>query len=341
MNGTPISPLSVLNTMFQTMQSIGNNLAGTFISEGYSILETLGLIMSTWLVLNWVLSGGLPEIMSKGLSILIKAAVVMFLLSGWTTTTRNFFVNNMEQVATKVSGGTAPNAQNVLLTVWNGAMGLFQTTRNTASNPCTTVTGAAAPEAPDVSGGVVASMGCNSTAAPTQESTFSGLFAFVKNFPLIVLTLVFKIIAAIALLAMGGVFVLVVQTGSILLSIAFILGPLFIPWYLLPPTEFLFNGWLKFTIVAGLYKVVAWLLVTIVIGGALPGLTTLLQSVGTAYLTYMAVAFVCCLGVYLMRMAPAIANGLVSGQARIDLSSFGSGYVSGAVKAFGKATRPS
>jgi len=135
------------------------------------------------------------------------------------------------------------------------------------------------------------------------------------------------------------VYVLVVQMGSILLSVAFILGPILVPWYLLPATEFLFTGWLKFTIVAGLYKVVAWLLVTIVIGGVLPALTALLNGItsavstntddyyGSAYLTYMAVAFVACVGAYMMKMVPNIANGLVSGQARIDTGTFGKGAV--------------
>jgi len=332
----PISPINVLNSIFQTMQSIASGLYGTFISDGYEILQDLSLFMIAWLLLNWILVGGLPEIMSKGLALLIKAAFIMFLLSGWTTSTHVFFVNNMEQVASQVSGGTPPNAQVVMQTVWSGAIGMFQTTRNTAANPCLTVTGAAVPNA---SGGAAAPSGCNSTAAPTEPGIWSAIGTWVKNFPLILLTLVFKIIAAIALLLMGGVYVLVVQMGSILLSVAFILGPILVPWYLLPATEFLFTGWLKFTIVAGLYKVVAWLLVTIVIGGVLPALTALLNGItsavstntddyyGSAYLTYMAVAFVACVGAYMMKLAPTIASGLISGQGRLNTDGFGKGLV--------------
>ena len=63
-----------------------------------------------------------------------------------------------------------------------------------------------------------------------------------------------KLIAAAALLLMGLAFVMVIQLGSFLMAFAFCLGPVLIPWFLLPPTEFLFDGWLRFTIVAGLVQ---------------------------------------------------------------------------------------
>lgn len=335
-----ISPMTILNTMFQTMQSMAANLYGTFVSDGYEILLDLSLIMTAWLLLNWMLVGGLPEIMSKALALLIKVAFIMFLLSGWTTSTRNFFVNNMEQVAIQASGGTAPNPQGVMQVVWTGVVEMFQPTRNAAANPCITVTGATSgAAAPDASGGAAESTGCTSTSAPTEPGVWSAIGTWVKNFPLIFLTLIFKLMAIVGLLTMGLFYVLVVQMGSFLLNIAFILGPILIPWYLLQETAFLFTGWLKFTIVAGLYKVVAWTLVTIVISGLLPAVNTLLQNIagmsgnnsddyyGSAYLAYMAVAFVCCVGALMMKLAPSIASGVVSGHPSIGTSGFGGGFV--------------
>jgi type IV secretory pathway VirB6-like protein len=173
---------------------------------------------------------------------------------------------------------------------------------------------------------------------------WSQIGLFIKIFALIILTLVFKVLAALALLIMGLYFVLVTQMGSFLLAIAFILGPLLVPWYILPATEFLFTGWLKFTIVAGLYKVVAWTLVAIVLNGLLPAVTIIIQAVSdssgavsddyysTAYIAYMAVAFVCFVGAYMMVQAPSIANSLVSGHPSISPGGFGRGVVGSQLK---------
>ena len=94
---------------------------------------------------------------------------------------------------------------------------------------------------------------------------------------------------------------------------------------MLPAGEFLFDGWLRFTISAGLYKVVAWLMMAIVYNGALPGIQNLVQQVAmqsgtnsdeyyaTNYLSMLALALVCGIGAFMMWQVPDIAKGLVTG----------------------------
>ena len=103
-----------------------------------------------------------------------------------------------------------------------------------------------------------------------------------------------------------------------LLSIAFALGPVFLPWLLLRPASFLFDGWLRFTLVAALYQVVGIIVVTLLsrmhepvmegMGSAIDG------ESGTFNFYYFVAAFLLSgVSAMLMLQVPSIANALVNG----------------------------
>jgi hypothetical protein len=110
-----------------------------------------------------------------------------------------------------------------------------------------------------------------------------------------------------------------------LLSIAFALGPVFLPWLLLRPASFLFDGWLRFTLVAALYQVVGILVVTLASRLHEPMMEGLDGAVdaasGTFNFYYFVAAFLLSgVSAMLMLQAPGIANGLVSGAVTARLS---------------------
>ncbi|WP_232343277.1 type IV secretion system protein [Burkholderia pseudomallei] len=173
----------------------------------------------------------------------------------------------------------------------------------------------------------------------TDSAGLSSIWTLIRNLPLILLTFLAKALAIAAIVLMTLIFVVAVQFGSFLLDIAFCLGPVLIPWYVLPASEFLFDGWLRFTISAGLFKVVAWLMMAIVESGALPGIQGLVQQAAaqsgtnsdayyaTNYLAMLALALVCGVGAFMMWQVPDIAKSLVSGGAGGGLRGFGKGVM--------------
>lgn len=128
--------------------------------------------------------------------------------------------------------------------------------------------------------------------------------------------LIFRVF--IALMVMGAV---VVYCGQLLLSqvmvnIALILAPLLIPWIMWEASSFVFHGWLKFMIVAGVQKIVGALMFGMT-SSFISQLTNFTSSVNNSSWTnfyYYAAAFVLMfiLGQLMMQIS-SIANGLVSG----------------------------
>jgi hypothetical protein len=340
-----MDPITVTNQLFQQMQSAGANMYSLFVSDGVDLLMTLGLIMASWRTLLWILEGHTARYVASLLNLLMRTAIILFMLTTWTGATRDFFVGNMQKMADHAVGGSA-DATMVLQTLWGGVQEIFSSARQQASQNCQQV--------PNMtSDGQILSGTHQECSAPSSNASASGgvsldLQTMMATLAYTLLAFAAKVIAAAALLFMGLAFVLVIQLGSFLMAFAFCLGPVLIPWFLLPPTEFLFNGWLRFTIVAGLYKVVAWLMMTLVVNGALPSLKSLVDQIalsnglaGADYfasniLPILALAFVACVGAYLMWLAPGIATALVSGGNPAPAGGFGSGSVGQAMRRLGQ-----
>jgi hypothetical protein len=92
----------------------------------------------------------------------------------------------------------------------------------------------------------------------------------------------------------------------------------FIPWLLLRPASFLFDGWLRFTLVAALYQVVGMVIVTLVSRMHEPMLATVGPAIGGGSAAfnfyYFAAAFLLSgVSALMMLQVPAIASGLVNG----------------------------
>ncbi|RLJ64598.1 type IV secretion system protein [Sulfurisoma sediminicola] len=139
-------------------------------------------------------------------------------------------------------------------------------------------------------------------------------------------------------MAAGIAFFIAVALGAVLLKVAAVLAPLFIPFLILPQTNFLFDGWLKFAIGAALYKPVAAIIAGIGgallagmsgILGALPaggGAVSTAANAAQATLAALGVAGLAGLVLYLMLQVGTISTALVGG------ASLNAGRVTGAVR---------
>lgn len=128
----------------------------------------------------------------------------------------------------------------------------------------------------------------------------------------------FLIILVCGALAAGLLFL-----SKVMVAIALGLGPILYVWGIWKPTEFLFTGWLRFLISAGLQKVVIGLLAGFVSVG-LNQMSALSNSltgqITTDVVAYGVLLLFSVLSAMLLYKAPSIAEGLLSGGGGMDTS---------------------
>ena len=136
------------------------------------------------------------------------------------------------------------------------------------------------------------------------------------------LTLGFKLAILLLLLACGIIYLGMYLLSMTLLSIAFALGPVLIPWSIIAPASFLFDAWVRFTLIAALYQVVGIVIVTLVSQmheSTLAGLDAAIGGTsGVFNFYYFAAAFLLSgVSALMMLQIPSIAGGLVNGTAAL------------------------
>lgn len=123
----------------------------------------------------------------------------------------------------------------------------------------------------------------------------------------------------IGMLVLAGILFARAYIISIIVTdIALAIAPIMIPWIMLQQTRFIFEGWMRYLVVAGMYRVVGAVLVTLS-----SQLIPTLVSIRTAtrddgileldfYSLFMMLLFTSVV-IWLMHHIPQIANGLVGG----------------------------
>ncbi|WP_374993134.1 type IV secretion system protein, partial [Burkholderia multivorans] len=116
-------------------QTTGTGLQTLFLSDGIDLLAALGLIMATWHVFLWLLEGDFPGFFANLFRHLIRCAVILVMLTTWSSTVHSYFVDNMQTMATRVSGGQG-NPGDLLRTLVNAASTIMQGVRTQAAQVC-------------------------------------------------------------------------------------------------------------------------------------------------------------------------------------------------------------
>ena len=129
---------------------------------------------------------------------------------------------------------------------------------------------------------------------------------------------VLLVIAAVVVILSLITFVFVLNAGQMMMYVGLGLGPVLIPFLLIPKLSFLFDGWLKFMISASLYKVVA-VIVGLLSLGVIDVVVEYSKNVSTGkeniiFLSLM-VLFFALLGRQMMGLADNIATSLATGGA--------------------------
>ena len=141
------------------------------------------------------------------------------------------------------------------------------------------------------------------------------------------ISVVLLLISAFFILMSLVTFVFVINAGQVMMYVGLALGPILIPFLLIPKLSFLFDGWLKFMISASLYKVVA-VIVGLLAMGTITTIVTYAAQSSTAsesliFLSLM-ILFYSILAQKMMGLADNIASSLATGGSSAGLQDGGS-----------------
>ena len=159
--------------------------------------------------------------------------------------------------------------------------------------------------------------------APSVSSANSSMWATLTTMPLILYAIIAKGIAILFLLVAFCFYLGILVMSQVSVSIALILAPVFIPFLMFKPAGFLFDGWLRFFLGAGMMKVVGllMLMITSVMMGVLETISISAiasnTGVGDAFsidvVVYGSMILLSTLSAIMMASVPSIAAGLISG----------------------------
>lgn len=279
---------------------------------GFSLLAGLFTLLLVWEGMFHLLKGAdVRELITK-VAVMVMMGTIASALITDSIGAKKAVVGTMDAVSNRITGMDASlmnNSDRVLQPVYASiemALAIWK---------------AEAPEGKTNDGG-----GLLETIAKTAGNWYMSLWTFI---PILLL----KMIAMAIVFLCGGVMLGQYIVSQILMSIAIVLAPLFMPWLIWEQARFLFDGWLKFFIKAGLYKVVGVVMLVLMREMVRISNETLqtmdkeqamlagdLSFVGQLLLLIL-ISLV--MGFLFMKVGD-IADGLISGSAKTGLS-FGKG----------------
>jgi hypothetical protein len=279
----------------------------------YAILGT----MMVWFATMAMIRGyGLTQIFADWIPLLMQFAIVLMILNSG--------------VATRISDGIRG-----LTATFGGPP---------ASQPIGDVVADAAKQGVRVMGNIwdIQRQSADNTCRLTEPIACVG--EKLSNVGALVISLLGKAVSILIVAVVFAVFLAHVIFSQIAIYIALSLAPLFVPFIMLPPASFLFDGWLRFLLSSSLVAVVGGFMIGMLnsfvtaaarmaeqmsaanaaagAGGATPVVLEML-TIGSLVLLIGVAAF-------LMMQAPSIAQGLISGSGGVGWR--GGNPISGALK---------
>lgn len=313
--------------LFNSLIDAANAQGGALVSDGIDLVKYLLLFMIAWFLLQMLLNEEASETIASILNTAFKAMFIVFLLNSWNGgVVSDFFGSTMDQIAQKVSGPDGNSSSGI-----QGIVKMIEAV-NLANKAQIVCKEEDAPETdamgnPTPGGGKV--VNCTD-----PNGGIASLFKVLGSPVMWLIAAGLKLLTTGLLALLAAAYMLVVNMGAVLVGVGMTLGPILVPWFLLPTASFLFDGWLRFMITAGLMKVVGAVLMTIVNAAIVIAKghvdTTIAHIEDVTTVDTFAMIVVCiitCIGLFLMWQAPTIAAGLVSGSAKADPRGFGRGLI--------------
>ena len=326
----------LLTTMFNHANTSLGVMANVLLTDGQDLAGMLLFISTGITVLFWLISGDGSQALVQWFSTVLRFAVVMVLLGGgWSGWISGGLEAGANEVATKLNaaggGSTSASSAGVLAdaatTIMVTAGRLLTSERETADVQCA------------VTGG----LGCGKSAVVKAMDMADLLFS-PGSAVQVLFTWLLRLLAVLFLGVMLAVLTATLFLAQVMFGISLIVGPILVPWLIWQRTEFLFDGWLKFTIAAMLTKIVAVVMTVIIFAlifkiKALGDNVINVSSVDLVTIDEMAALLICviaAMGAFLMWQVPSLAQSLISGGTG-SIAGFGRG-LTGTVRDRARAT---
>ncbi len=292
--------------------------ATVLIPDGQDLAFVLLFITLSWSLVTWMLTANGPQTLLDSVRALARYSIVVLMLTGWVSFVGGYFMGAAHDIGKRLTGGaTISESVNILMRV---SKGLFATTDAANMADCVAPSSAMDPAAT----GVYESEECKT---PPSNSKQPGTWDLLNAFPMVLMTWLLRLITVMFLAALGTLFLVIIFMADITFGIGMILGPILVPWLIWERTQFLFEGWLKYMIVATLQKIVAAVvvMVTALLINSLAALSKTMNTVGIDILaveefTAFLMVVVSGLGIIICWQAPQLASALVSGGGGITSS---------------------
>lgn len=281
------------------MLSRSASLTGTMNGYGKTLLSAITLLVLSWEGIKIAMEmSTINETMGKFVNLILITGITFFLFDNYESYfgQSGLLIKGFDNIATSLGMG-----------------GDFATVVNKAVNSFFTLAG-------NIMGfDVKKATGAESPSLWEQIKEYTDIGAAFATFVDWLPSLIVRAAAALVTIVAGAIFIIQMLLSQLGIVIGAIIGPIMIPWMLIPATSFLFDGWLKFMITAGMWKVVG----AIIYAMAEPAITKLATAVSNTngmaedfgYLTLQALGILLVVVVIavLMSKIQELAQALVSG----------------------------
>lgn len=327
---------AIIIQIYDSLVATLNQGSSILIGDGHELAAVLALITISWSIVMWILTGDGVSALVESVSTILKFSVVTLMLAGWLGLVAGFFNNVANDIGGRLSGlggggSTSSSGQRVadsVNTILIATGRLLVSERGEECSAANPGSGTTDPEAALVQGAQTCVWN-NSGGSP---ATFVD---FVFHFPTVLVMWLVRLMTVLLMALMLAAYLAVIFVAEISMGIGVILGPILVPWLIWSRMEFLFDGWLRFMIIATLSKIVAALMVAInatLITGiknlsdqlAVPNYGAL---VDINYMSAWMICLVAALGTFIIWQVPSIAQALVSGGSGGAVAGFGRGAI--------------
>lgn len=309
-------PQTVFNDLLLSADKLVNSYGTKLVSEGMGIASSLLLITVGWSIVTWLITGDGIEALVDSIGSIARYFIVVFILSSW-------------------GGGSA-----LIDSYVSGINGLLDA-KATISESVTSVMKSIdyvlmEPPKKKCEGAVCSVL---PIAVVETATAIVSMAEKIASLPAVIVTYLMKILSSFLLGLMLVAFLGVLILAKVHFAAAFIIGPILVPFLVWKRSEWLFDGWLKFGLIACMTNIVAMLMLTFM-SVFITTVQTLAKALnasaagplGTAGLDYIVaglIMIVSGIGAYIMWQVPSIAQGLLSGS--------GGGSVGGLGRVAGRA----
>jgi len=305
--GAPVTPPSIdsglaaeiitalASTITDALAALTKNEG--FMAAGTTITYLLFAIMFSWALIKTMIAGeGINEVIAELIPLFASVSIIHALLS----------VNGVAAIvqflesAAATMGAKPDLGQDIMHALQRGFVAIINIT----------------------------TMPSSTTNVPLSLDALSQALGIGLN---AIISMIGRLVAAVIITLAMVVYIagIVVAHASIMLAVA--LAPLMIPFLIVPALSWIFDGWLKFTIAAGMTKVVGAFMLSLtekimeglaVVSGkvALPANSDFAEIATSSMIINMGLILLAGLCAFLMVQVPGIANGLIRGATGIGFN---------------------